>query len=160
MGAQPTGRRRKPLHRKPARATRGAGPLTGRAVSRGGHRPAGPPPPGQWPPLVVYPLTAPSSRAHTASAELARLVGPTRADLLTALARPASTSELAARHFLSPATVSYHLGVLRRSGLVSPIRDGRYVLYRRTEQGTRAARTTVACGAVTERRSPSDADGP
>ncbi|MCX4586388.1 helix-turn-helix transcriptional regulator [Streptomyces sp. NBC_01481] len=96
-------------------------------------------PPGQWPPLVVYPLTAPSSRAHTASAELARLVGPTRADLLTALARPASTSELAARHFLSPATVSYHLGVLRRSGLVSPIRDGRYVLYRRTEQGTHLA---------------------
>ncbi|MFD5323547.1 ArsR/SmtB family transcription factor [Streptomyces sp. NPDC127092] len=35
-----------------------------------------------------------------------------------------------------PATVSYHLGILRRSGLVSPTRDGRYVLYRRTARGT------------------------
>ncbi|MBT2511345.1 winged helix-turn-helix transcriptional regulator, partial [Streptomyces sp. ISL-98] len=92
--------------------------------------------PENWPPLVHYPLTPPSSPAYTASPELARLLGPTRAGLLTALATPASTSELAARHYLSPATVSYHLGVLRRSGLVTPIRDGRYVLYRRTAQGT------------------------
>ncbi|WP_431040518.1 helix-turn-helix domain-containing protein [Streptomyces sp. P1-3] len=94
-----------------------------------------------WPPLVVYPMPLPPSAAHTASGELARLVGSTRAGLLTALDRPASTSELAARHFLSPATVSYHLGVLRRSGLVTSVRDGRHVLYRRTAQGTRLAQS-------------------
>ncbi|MEV7523584.1 winged helix-turn-helix domain-containing protein [Streptomyces sp. NPDC091371] len=96
----------------------------------------------QWPPLIHYPLPSPASPAHPVSAELARLVGSTRAGLLTALAHPASTSELAARHFLTPATVSYHLGVLRRSGLVSAVRDGRYVLYRRTAQGTRLTTET------------------
>ncbi|MFG2328973.1 helix-turn-helix domain-containing protein [Streptomyces sp. NPDC048604] len=90
-----------------------------------------------WPPLLVYPLSPPSSGEHAASPALARLVGSTRAALLTALDRPATTSELAVRGFLSPATVSYHLGILRRSGLVTPIRDGRRVLYRRTAQGTR-----------------------
>ncbi|MFD0367594.1 helix-turn-helix domain-containing protein [Streptomyces sp. NPDC127114] len=92
---------------------------------------------GDWPPLMVYPVSPQSSGGHTTPPELARLVGSTRAGLLTALDRPATTAELATRYFLSPATVSYHLGILRRSGLVSPTRDGRYVLYRRTAQGAR-----------------------
>ncbi|MER7001105.1 helix-turn-helix domain-containing protein [Streptomyces sp. NPDC000410] len=102
--------------------------------------------PDQWPPLVHYPLTPQASPAHDAPAGLAGLVGSTRAKLLTALARPSSTSELAARHFLSPATVSYHLGVLRRAGLVSPVRDGRYVLYGHTAQGTRLATDSPLSG--------------
>jgi len=88
------------------------------------------------PPTLVYPVRG-SAIAHAItpaapSAEMAQLLGPTRATLLTALAQPASTTELAARHFLSPATVSYHLGVLHRAGLVARFRSGRSVLYRRT----------------------------
>lgn len=48
-----------------------------------------------------------------------------------------STTQLAARHFLSAATVSYHLGVLHRAGLVTRARSGRTVLYRRTPAGSR-----------------------
>ncbi|MEU5664425.1 ArsR/SmtB family transcription factor [Streptomyces longwoodensis] len=70
---------------------------------------------------------------------MAQLLGPTRAGLLTAPARPASTAQLAARHFLSPATVSHHLGVLHRAGLVARSRSGRSVLYRRTSAGSRLA---------------------
>ncbi|MFD9605185.1 MarR family transcriptional regulator [Streptomyces sp. NPDC059970] len=39
------------------------------------------------------------------------------------MARPASTAQLAAGHFLSPATVSYHLGVLHQAGLVARARS-------------------------------------
>ncbi|MFE9097968.1 ArsR/SmtB family transcription factor [Streptomyces sp. NPDC007264] len=88
--------------------------------------------------MVAFPVRGRTTAAPaTPSAELARLLGPTRAGLLAALARPASTGELAARHFLSPATVSYHLGVLYRSGLVSRARSGRSVLYHRTPAGSR-----------------------
>ncbi|WP_399030652.1 ArsR/SmtB family transcription factor [Streptomyces sp. 15-116A] len=41
------------------------------------------------------------------------------------------------RHFLSPATVSYHLGVLHRAGLVTRARAGRSVVYRHTPAGAR-----------------------
>ncbi|WP_328876393.1 winged helix-turn-helix domain-containing protein [Streptomyces sp. NBC_00287] len=99
---------------------------------------------GSRPPIVTYPVrrdrgTAPSSAP---SAELARLLGPTRAGLLAALARPASTAQLAAHHFLSPATVSYHLGILHKAGLVARARSGRAVLYRRTPQGSRLTERT------------------
>ncbi|MFG2111873.1 winged helix-turn-helix domain-containing protein [Streptomyces sp. NPDC048718] len=67
------------------------------------------------------------------------MLGPTRAGLLAALVRPASTAQLSERHFLSPATVSYHLGVLYRAGLVTRARAGRAVLYRRTPAGSRLA---------------------
>ncbi|MEU1598042.1 winged helix-turn-helix domain-containing protein [Streptomyces sp. NPDC005708] len=92
---------------------------------------------GQRPPMVAYPARDRPTAPTTSSAELARLLGPTRAGLLAALARPASTAQLAARHFLSPATVSYHLGVLHRAGLVARARSGRAVLYRRTPEGSR-----------------------
>ncbi|WP_107501414.1 ArsR/SmtB family transcription factor [Streptomyces viridosporus] len=74
------------------------------------------------------------------SAETVRLFGPTRAGLLAALTQPASTTQRAARHFLSFATVSYHLGVLHRAGLVTRARSGRSVLYRRTPEGSRLTR--------------------
>ncbi|WP_324789752.1 ArsR/SmtB family transcription factor [Streptomyces sp. H51] len=98
---------------------------------------------GDRPPMLVYPVRDKAVTSAIApavpSAEVARLLGPTRAGLLTALARPASTAQLAARHFLSPATVSYHLGVLHRAGLVARARSGRSVLYRRTPEGSRLA---------------------
>ncbi|MBV6698207.1 helix-turn-helix transcriptional regulator [Kitasatospora aureofaciens] len=86
-------------------------------------------------PTLMYPV------AHRAVAELepspalAQLLGPTRADLLAALVGPSTTAALAGRHYLSAGTVSYHLGVLHRSGLVSRVRSGREVLYRRTPRG-------------------------
>ncbi|MGQ4419667.1 ArsR/SmtB family transcription factor [Streptomyces sp. SAS_269] len=100
------------------------------------------------PPMLVYPIrdkamasaTATATAPQSPSAETAQLLGPTRAGLLAALAQPVSTAQLAARHFLSPATVSYHLGVLHRAGLVTRTRAGRSVLYRRTPEGSRLTR--------------------
>ncbi|MEV5177851.1 helix-turn-helix domain-containing protein [Streptomyces flaveolus] len=101
---------------------------------------------GDRPPMLVYPVRDQRS-AHAnviapeaPSTKTAKLLGPTRAGLLAALAQPASTTQLAARHFLSPATVSYHLGVLHRAGLVSRTRAGRSVLYRCTLEGSRLVR--------------------
>ncbi|MDX2708936.1 winged helix-turn-helix domain-containing protein [Streptomyces sp. PA03-6a] len=92
---------------------------------------------GRRPPMVAYPVRDRPAAPAAPSTELARLLGPTRAGLLGALARPASTTQLAARHFLSAATVSYHLGVLHQAGLVTRSRSGRTVLYRRTPAGSR-----------------------
>jgi DNA-binding transcriptional ArsR family regulator len=92
------------------------------------------------PPTLVYPVRetaiADALAPAAPSAEMAQLLGPTRAGLLAALTRPATTGELAARHFLSPATVSNHLGVLHRAGLVTRSRTGRSVLYRRSRRET------------------------
>ncbi|TQE31476.1 ArsR family transcriptional regulator [Streptomyces ipomoeae] len=105
---------------------------------------------GRRPPMPAYPVRdtaiAKSIAPAAPSAEMARLLGPTRAGLLAALARPASTAQLAARHFLSAATVSYHLGVLHRAGLVARARSGRSVLYRRTAEGSRPAGNRSAHG--------------
>ncbi|MFE2540345.1 ArsR/SmtB family transcription factor [Actinacidiphila glaucinigra] len=98
-----------------------------------------PVPGGRRPPMVAYPVRDRPVAPVPPSAELAGLLGPTRAGLLGALALPASTTQLAARHFLSAATVSYHLGVLHRAGLVTRTRSGRTVLYRRTPAGSRLA---------------------
>ncbi|MGW0081272.1 helix-turn-helix domain-containing protein [Streptomyces sp. NPDC003393] len=98
-----------------------------------------PVPGGRRPPMLAYPVRTGAGVPATPPAELAGLLGPTRAGLLAALARPASTAQLAARHFLSPATVSYHLGVLHRAGLVTRARSGRSVLYRHTPAGARLA---------------------
>ncbi|MGW0436629.1 DUF5937 family protein [Micromonospora sp. NPDC003197] len=66
----------------------------------------------------------------------ADLLGLRRAALLADLDMPRSTSELAIRHQLSPATVSYHLARLRRAGLVIGRQAGHHVLYQRTERST------------------------
>ncbi|MFE3635023.1 ArsR/SmtB family transcription factor [Streptomyces sp. NPDC059168] len=99
---------------------------------------------GARPPMLVHPVRdralADTLTPAAPTTETAQLLGPTRAALLAALARPTSTAQLAARHFLSPATVSYHLGVLHRAGLVTRTRSGRSVLYRRTPSGSRLAR--------------------
>ncbi|MFF2146275.1 helix-turn-helix domain-containing protein [Kitasatospora sp. NPDC058190] len=86
-------------------------------------------------PTLMYPLAKSPAVPQSPTPALAQLLGPTRADLLAALIDPATTAALAARHFLSAGTVSYHLGVLHRSGLVSRVRSGREVLYRRTPRG-------------------------
>ena len=67
---------------------------------------------------------------------LGRLLGRTRAVVLTTLDQPLSTTTLAAMTGLSPAGVSRHLLALRDSGLVATARHGHEVRYRRTELGS------------------------
>jgi DNA-binding transcriptional ArsR family regulator len=62
----------------------------------------------------------------------ARGAARSRAAILTCLELPHSTTELALKLGQSPPSISQHLSVLRRSGLVISWRSGRSVLYRRT----------------------------
>ncbi|MFC9619416.1 helix-turn-helix domain-containing protein [Streptomyces sp. NPDC056930] len=86
--------------------------------------------------VLFYPadgLGAALDRPRTPA--MGRLLGRSRATLLTDLETARTTSELAARNNLAPATVSYHLGVLHRSGLVLRQRDRHVVRYRRSAEG-------------------------
>ena len=91
-----------------------------------------------WDPALVYPtsgiadLWAPDPRPDDA---LAPLLGRRRAEVLLELDRPASTLELAQRMGIGPPSVSEHLAVLRRAGLVMRRREGRRVVYARTARG-------------------------
>jgi DNA-binding transcriptional ArsR family regulator len=69
------------------------------------------------------------------SEDLDRLIGRTRAAVLTALAAPASTTGLAARTGIPVSSVSEHLSVLRANGLVSTTRTGRFLVHHRTTLG-------------------------
>ena len=92
-----------------------------------------------WPPALIYPargVAALWSRDPTGSPNgLARLLGPTRAAILTALDEPASTTQLVAALHLSVGGVGDHLAALRAAGVVSRARTGRSVLYLRTSVG-------------------------
>ncbi|WP_190135267.1 ArsR/SmtB family transcription factor [Streptomyces longispororuber] len=86
--------------------------------------------------VLGYPATGVGAAAdRPRRPAVARLLGRSRAALLGDLAAPRTTGELAARHRLAPATVSYHLGVLHRSGLVLRERDRQVVRYRRSAEG-------------------------
>ena len=74
-----------------------------------------------------------TGRDHKAGI-IAKVVGAARAALLADLETARSTAELATRIGYTPGTISYHLSALHRAGLVSKVRDGRYVLYQRTAQ--------------------------
>ncbi|NNM45061.1 ArsR/SmtB family transcription factor [Knoellia koreensis] len=67
-----------------------------------------------------------------APAASAQLIGRTRAEVLDALTEPGTTSQLSRRLGLPLSTVSTHLGVLRRAGLVTRRREGRSVVYHRS----------------------------
>ncbi|MFI6499435.1 DUF5937 family protein [Nonomuraea typhae] len=85
-----------------------------------------------WQPVVQYPV-AEASPAEPVSLEtvtlrLEALAHPVRLRLLRTLARgPHTTGELAHAWELSPPEVSRHLAVLRRAGLLTARRHGRYV---------------------------------
>ena len=88
-----------------------------------------------WPRTVVYPARGIGdlwTQPRPGPASLARVIGRTRALLLTDLAQPGTTKALANRHHLSAAAVSAHLGRLRDAGLVTSHRQGKEVRYRRT----------------------------
>jgi DNA-binding transcriptional ArsR family regulator len=88
------------------------------------------------PPQLAYPARGTGSlwepRPATRTGALAAVLGRSRTLLLTELAAPASTTELARRTGLSAAGVSQNLTALRDAGLVSAHRTGRSVLYART----------------------------
>jgi DNA-binding transcriptional ArsR family regulator len=91
------------------------------------------------PPLAVYPVRAVGtlwSDASTPAGALARVFGPARAQVLTLLRAPATTSDLARRTGLSPGAVSQHLTALRDAGIVARQRHGREVFYEVTDVGT------------------------
>ncbi|KAA2265113.1 helix-turn-helix transcriptional regulator [Solihabitans fulvus] len=84
--------------------------------------------------FLRFPVASLSTPARGPAHGLTRLLGGTRATLLHDLDVPRSTTELGRRHNLAPATVSYHLTVLHKSGLVLRNRDRHHVLYRRTDR--------------------------
>jgi DNA-binding transcriptional ArsR family regulator len=93
-----------------------------------------------WPPSLIYPARGVAAlwerpgRARPGTA-LDRLLGPSRAAILTALEEPASTTQLVATLGQSLGAIGDHLAVLREAGLISRARSGRSVLYRRTPVG-------------------------
>ncbi|MCP2168488.1 DUF5937 family protein [Goodfellowiella coeruleoviolacea] len=87
-----------------------------------------------WQPVVQYPVAEPSPAQpvslETVTLRLEALAHPVRLRLLRTLARGAhTTGELAHAWELSPPEVSRHLAVLRRAGLLTAQRQGRYVRY-------------------------------
>jgi DNA-binding transcriptional ArsR family regulator len=91
-----------------------------------------------WPRAIVYPARGIASlweRPASAPRALSDLLGQSRAQLLLALAEPASTTQLARLTNLVTGSVNDHLRVLHRAGLLTSARAGRSVLYRRTPLG-------------------------
>lgn len=90
-----------------------------------------------WQPTLIYPargtalLWEPEPDAEPES--LSKLIGGTRSQLLVALGSPRSTTDLSKTLGVSAGGVSQHLSVLKESGLVCSEREGRSVLYMRTE---------------------------
>lgn len=84
--------------------------------------------------MLAYPVTGPGLGAPPKPASRAELIGRTRAGILAAVATPATTGEVAGRLRLSPSTVSYHLQILHRAGLVRRVRNARTVLYQSLER--------------------------
>jgi DNA-binding transcriptional ArsR family regulator len=86
-------------------------------------------------PVVQYPIAAPGQAAEPVPMDaverrLDALAHPVRLRLVRSLARsPQTTSELAHAWGLTPPEVSRHLAVLRRAGLVTVERRGRFVHY-------------------------------
>ena len=71
----------------------------------------------------------------TTSAALVGTLGRVRAQLLTVLDEPASSTELGVRFGVTTSAAGQHLRALRAAGLVSSTRYGRSVLYLRSELG-------------------------
>jgi DNA-binding transcriptional ArsR family regulator len=91
-----------------------------------------------WQPTLVYPARGIATLwedAAPAADGMSRLLGATRAAVIANLDAPRSTTELARRLSISPATASHHLAALREAGVVTSRREGRTVLYVRTPVG-------------------------
>jgi DNA-binding transcriptional ArsR family regulator len=87
-------------------------------------------------PIVAYAARGSGlvwERPRDNSLSLASLIGRSRASILEHLVVPRSTTWLAQRLDLAPATVSSHLAVMAASGLLHSRKSGRHVLYARTQ---------------------------
>ncbi|MFB7933327.1 ArsR/SmtB family transcription factor [Streptomyces sp. NPDC056039] len=98
---------------------------------------------GQGVPVLVYNVTPTTDSAaglwqqqeEDRTAALSDLLGHTRANVLQTLRSPVSISEISRRLDLSHPSVSRHLGVLRRSGMVAAERRNNLTLHRLTHLG-------------------------
>jgi DNA-binding transcriptional ArsR family regulator len=104
-----------------------------------------------WQPTIIYPASGAGTlwepaRDAPGRAALGALLGGRRAEIIVALAQPATTHDLAARLSASRAGVNEHLQVLRRAGLVVARREGRAVRYRRTAAGDAVVAAATAEG--------------
>ncbi|WP_171166482.1 DUF5937 family protein [Streptomyces sp. I05A-00742] len=88
----------------------------------------------RWRPVIHYPVGAPEV-ANPASLDVLKLrmealAHPMRLRMCKWLARSAcTTGELAAEHNISAPEASRHIGVLKKAGLLTTRRRGRYVLH-------------------------------
>ncbi|MEY9487153.1 DNA-binding transcriptional ArsR family regulator [Streptomyces calvus] len=87
-----------------------------------------------WQPVLHYPVGSPEPAAPPSVEQLAlrmtALSHPVRMRMCRHLARSAyTTSELAQVHGMTAPEISRHLGVLKKAGLISTRRRGRYVLH-------------------------------
>jgi DNA-binding transcriptional ArsR family regulator len=111
---------------------------------------------GPWRPTVSYSprgvglLRSGDGGGVEGEPRLELLLGRGRAAVLTALDEPTSTSALALRLGVSASTVSEHLAVLSRSGVVARRRAGRLVLYTLTPRGRRLVTLFAANEAVAD----------
>lgn len=85
-------------------------------------------------PFVAYPIGTRSSAAESI-AGLRRLLGPTRAAILRHLASARTTTELSDELRLAAATVSYHVKVMQRAGLLERSRHRHNVFYELSPTG-------------------------
>ncbi|GAA1218023.1 ArsR family transcriptional regulator [Kitasatospora nipponensis] len=76
-------------------------------------------------PVITYPTAARPEGPH----DLGELIGGSRAAILKALSKPRTTAEVARHVHLSASTVSYHLQVLHRAGLLQRVQRSRHVFY-------------------------------
>jgi DNA-binding transcriptional ArsR family regulator len=91
-----------------------------------------------WQPTLIYPARGVAAAwlgADPHPAALGRLIGRTRASILSLLTEPTSTARIARQAGISPPTASAHLHTLLAAGLITRNRVGREVRYRRTILG-------------------------
>lgn len=100
---------------------------------------------------ITYPLASPATayasgqRWSEAAKGFTALTDPIRLQMLDLLRRrDLSTREFAGLLRLSEGAVSRHLSLLRRAGLVTSVRDGYFVLYRRAPDGLSKLVASVA----------------
>lgn len=110
---------------------------------------------GPWRPTVSYAprgvgLLWSQNGEGEGDVPLEILLGRGRATVLLALAEPASTTALALRLGVTASTVSEHLAVLLRAGVVARRRAGRLVLYTLTPRGDQLVELLAAEEAAAE----------